>query len=109
MFNSANRRSFFKRKPTKDAPYHEKAKRDLKHFIVDLLDKLKDVYREEDMKVIETTSHLTDWTGLAMRSKERSVPTIYALEKDRFVRNCQNVCRSVKGFDKCFKVNFRLF
>ena len=101
MINSANRRSFFKRKPTKDAPYHEKAKRDLKHFIVDLLDKLKDVFREEDMKVIETTSHLTDWTGLARRIKERSVPTIYAL--------CQNVCRSVKGFDKCFKVNFRLF
>ena len=55
-----------------------KAKWDLKHFIFVLLDRFKNVFREEDMKVIETTSHLTDWTGLAMRIKEKSVPTIYA-------------------------------
>ena len=58
--------------------HHTMRRRDLKHFIVDLLDRLNDAFREEDMNVIETTSHLTDWTGLALRIKEKLVPTIYA-------------------------------
>ena len=66
----------------------------------DLLDELKDVFREVDIKVIETTRPLTDWSGLALKLKTRSQPIVYALEKKTFVDSCYNTARSVKCVER---------
>ena len=68
----------------------------MKEFISDLLDELYHVYREEDLKMIEITRPLTDWTSLAIRIQDRSIPIIHALEKNEFSKCCKEVCRSVK-------------
>ena len=66
-------RSFIKRKtPSNNESFETKTKKQLKEFIDDLLDELKDVFRESDIKIIEHTRCLTDWAGLAARMKERS-------------------------------------
>ena len=72
----------------------------LKNFITDLLDELKDVFREEDIRMIGITRPLTDWTGLAMKIKDRTLPIVYALEKSTFADNCKKVCRSVKSVEE---------
>ena len=72
----------------------------LKTFLKDLLDELKDVFREVDIKVIETTRPLTDWSGLALKLKTRSQPIVYALEKKTFVDSCYNTARSVKCVER---------
>ena len=41
----------------------------MKTLLRDLLDELKDVFREVDIKVIEITRPLTDWAGLALKRK----------------------------------------
>ena len=44
---------------------------------MDLLDELKDVFRDVDIKDIETTRPLTDWAGLALKIKTKSHPIVY--------------------------------
>ena len=50
-----------------------------KDFIDDLLDELKDVFRAEDIQMIENTRPLTDCTTHALKIRERSVPVVHAL------------------------------
>ena len=63
--------------------------KEVQDFIDDLLDELKDVFRAEDIQMIENTRPLTDWTTHPMKIRERSVPVVYALEKSKFVK--QNI------------------
>ena len=44
--------------------------KDFRNYIVDLLEELKDVFREEDIKLIKNTRFFTDWAGLADKMKE---------------------------------------
>ena len=86
----ANRtlRSFLTR-VTPDIPFNKRTENSLKEFISNLLDELYHVYREEDLKMIETTRPLTDWTGLAIRIKDRSIPIVHALEKKTICKKLQ--------------------
>ena len=81
---------------TSDIPFQKRTENCLKEFISDLLDELYHVYREEDLKMIKATRPLTDWTSLAIRIKDRSIPIIHALEKNEFSKCCKKVCRSVQ-------------
>ena len=72
-------RSYFKQPNQAKDPFDKSAENNLKTVLIDLLDELKDVFREVDIKVIETTRPLTDWSGLALKLKTRSQPIVYAL------------------------------
>ena len=90
-------RSFIKRKtPSNNESFETKTKKQLKEFIDDLLDELKDVFRESDIKIIEHTRCLTDWAGLAARMKERSRVIVFNLEKDKFCNSAMKIARSVR-------------
>lgn len=78
---------------------HKRAEKNLKEFMSDLLDEMYHVYREEDLMMVEQTRPLTDWASLAIRIKERSVPNIHALERNKFSKCAQKVCRSVRDVD----------
>ena len=93
-------RSYFKRPNQAKDPFDKSAENNLKTVLKDLLDELKDVFREVDIKVIETTRPLTDWSGLALKLKTRSRPIVYALEKKTFVDSCYNTARSVKCVER---------
>ena len=93
-------RSYFKRPNQAKDPFDKSAENNLKTVLKDLLDELKDVFREVDIKVIETTRPLTDWSGLALKLKTRLQPIIYALEKKTFVDSCYNTARSVKCVER---------
>ena len=93
-------RSYFKRPNQAKDPFDKSAENNLKTVLKDLLDELKDVFREVDIKVIETTRPLTDWSGLALKLKTRSQPIVYALEKKTFVDSCYNTARSVKCVER---------
>ena len=88
-------RSYFTR-VTSDIPFHKRSENNLKVFISDILDELYHVYREEDLKMIEATRPLTEWTSLSLRIRDRSIPVVHALERNKFSKCCKEVCRSVK-------------
>ena len=93
-------RSFLKRNSTVvEVPLMKKVEKEVQDFIDDLLDELKDVFRAEDIQMIENTRPLTDWTNHALKIRERSVPVVHALEKSKFVNSCKKVCRSLKEID----------
>ena len=61
----------------------------MKTFIIDLLDELKDVFRNEGIEMIEKTRTVTDWNGLVLKIKERSIPVLFSLEKEMLVACCK--------------------
>ena len=69
--------------------------KDFRNYIVDLLEELKDVFREEDIKVIKNTQFLTDWAGLAAKMKEIIRPIVVNLETKKFVKHAHKVARVV--------------
>ena len=77
-----------------------RAEHDLKNLIIDLLDELKDVFREEDIRMIDMTRPLTDWTVLAILIKQRTLPVVPALQKAMYADNCVKVSRSSKAVGK---------
>ena len=102
--------SFFTRAPASEIPLSERAENDLKNFIVDLLDELKDVFRSIDIEMIEKTRIITDWTTLALKIRNRSFPIVHALEKEQFAKNCKDICRSIRDVeDDDIKSQFHTF
>ena len=98
-------RSFIRRVPTSDIPFHDRAENDMKTFIIDLLDELKDVFRNEGIEMIEKTRTVTDWNGLVLKIKERSIPVLFSLDiclipklwlwirQIRQIRQLSNLCK----------------
>ena len=93
-------RSYFQRPQQTKISVDKSVEENMKTLLRDLLDELKDVFREVDIKVIEIARPLTDWAGLALKIKTRSQPIVYASEKKAFVDSCYKACRSVKCVER---------
>ena len=70
------------------------------NFLNDLLDELKDVFRDEDIKMIESTRPLNDWVSIEVRMKARTRPVVYSLEKKKYSECAQFVARSLRVVSK---------
>ena len=70
------------------------------NFLNDLLDELKDVFRDEGIKMIDSTRPLNDWVSIAVRMKARTRHVVYSLEKKKYSECAQFVARSLRVVSK---------